>query len=92
LKSIVNDFAESEASLKTGHLEERAKLERRFEIEMKSFKGSVKLNSIKKKVVGLMRLRLYEEAEFEAASFKHLEAEELKSWDEKIDNKKKHAF
>ena len=61
----------------------------KIESEKRLFKGSIKLNNLKRKVVGLLKLHQYEEAEIEAKSAMQLQNDETRIWNEKIEQKKK---
>ena len=63
LEKMVKDFYEVEKKMKEFQKAERKELCEKLEKEEASFKGSIKLNATKKKIVGLMKLHMYDEAE-----------------------------
>lgn len=64
LNDLVSELAASEDRLREDHNRKKQELEERFQAEKHGFKPSNQLTSLRRKVVALMKIHSYEEAEF----------------------------
>jgi hypothetical protein len=90
---LVKELAAAEEKLRNEQLEKKEENHRRFEAEKeRGFKPSSRLTEQRRKIVALMKIQRYDDAEAESEEAHKIESEERKQWEAKVDERRKNAL
>jgi hypothetical protein len=93
LADLVRELAAAEEKLRNEQTEKREENSRRFQAEKEGgFKPSTKLAEQRRKIVALMKIQRYDDAEAESAEAHKIESEERKQWEAKVEDRRKNAL
>lgn len=89
----MKELAAAEEKLRNEQLEKKEENNRRFEAEKeRGFKPSSRLTEQRRKIVALMKIQRYDDAEAESEEAHKIESEERKQWEAKVDERRKNAL
>lgn len=93
MADLVKELAAAEEKLRNEQLEKKEENNRRFEAEKeRGFKPSSRLTEQRRKIVALMKIQRYDDAEAESEEAHKIESEERKQWEAKVDERRKNAL